>query len=165
MSIIQVSKFTYTSTNLSPSSANTMNTKTVWDPHTDINIAKLEGVQRRAARFVTNDYNYTSSITAMMRALEWESLQQRRQEAKAVMMYRIVNSLVDIPPQHHLHQQGTAVTRGHQSRFMVPYSRTDTHRTAFFPSAIRLWNQLPESLVNASSLDVFKTGIAAALST
>ena len=138
---------------------------TVWDPHTDINIAKLGGVQRRAARFVTNDYNYTSSVTAMMRALEWESLQQRRQEAKAVMMYRIVNSLVDIPPQHHLHQQGTAVTRGHQSRFMVPYSRTDTHRTAFFPSAIRLWNQLPESLVNASSLDVFKTGIAAALST
>ena len=27
MSVIQVSKFTYTSTNLSPSSANTMNTK------------------------------------------------------------------------------------------------------------------------------------------
>ena len=43
---------------------------TDWDPHTDINIAKLEGVQRRAARFVTNDYNYTSSVTAMMRALE-----------------------------------------------------------------------------------------------
>ena len=68
---------------------------TVWDPHTDINIAKLEGVQRRTARFVTNDYNYTSSVTALMRAIEWESLQQRRQEAKAVMMYRIVNSLVD----------------------------------------------------------------------
>ena len=135
------------------------------DPHTDINIAKLEGVQRRAARFVTNDYNYTSSVTAMMRAFEWESLQERRQQAKVVMMYRIVNSLVDIPPQDHLHQQGTAVTRGHQSRFMVPYSRTDTHRTAFFPSAIRLWNQLPESLVNLSSLDVFKTGIVAALST
>ena len=29
-------------------------------------------------------------------------------------------SLVDIPPEHHLHQQGTAVTRGHKSRFMVP---------------------------------------------
>ena len=138
---------------------------TVWDPHTDINIAKLEGVQRRAARFVTNDYNYTSSVTAMMRALEWESLQQHRQESKAVMMYRIVNSLVDIPPEQHMHPQGTAVTRGHQSRFMVPYSRKDTHRTTFFPSAIRLWSQLPESLVNASSLDVFKTGIAVALST
>ena len=55
---------------------------TVWDPHTDINKAKLEGTQRRAARFVTNDYNYTSSVTAMMRALEWECLPQRRQEAK-----------------------------------------------------------------------------------
>ena len=138
---------------------------TIGDPHSDINVAKLEGVQRSAARFVTNDYNYTSSVTATMRALEWESLQQRRQEAKAVMMYGIVNSLVDIPTEQHLHPQGTAVTRGYQSRFMVLYSRTDTHRTAFFPSAIRLWNQLPESLVNVSSLDVLKTGIVAALST
>ena len=40
-------------------------TATVWDPHTDINIAKLEGAQRRAARFVRNDYNYTSSVTEM----------------------------------------------------------------------------------------------------
>ena len=123
-----------------------------------------EGAQRRAARFVRNDYNYTSSVTEMMRALEWESLQQRRHQAKSVMMYRIVNSLVDIPQREYLHPQGTAVTRGHQCRFMVPYSRTDTFRMAFFPSAIRLWNQLPESIVNAPSLDVFKTGIAAALS-
>ena len=136
---------------------------TVWDPHTDTNITKLEGVQRRAARFVRNDYNHTSSVTAMMRALEWESLQQRRHQAKAVMMYRIVNSLVEIPSEQHLHPQGVA-TRGHQSRFKVPYSRTDTHRTSFIPSSIRLWNQLPESIVNAPSLDVFKTGIAAALS-
>ena len=74
---------------------------TDWYPYTDINIAKLEGAQRRAARFVTNDYNYTSSATTMMRALEWECLQQHRQEANAVMMYRIVNSLVDIPPEQH----------------------------------------------------------------
>ena len=93
---------------------------TVWDPHMDINIAKLEGAQRRAARFVRNDYNYASSVTEMMGALEWESLQQRRQQAKSVMMYRIVNSLVGIPPREYLHPQGTAVIRDHQSRFMVP---------------------------------------------
>ena len=34
---------------------------TVWDPHTDINIAKLEGALP-AARFVTNDYNYTRQL-------------------------------------------------------------------------------------------------------
>ena len=55
----------------------------------------------------------SSSTTAMMRALEWESPQQRRQEAKAVMVYRIVNSLVDISPEQHLHPHGTAATRGH----------------------------------------------------
>ena len=31
----------------------------VWDPHTQANIQKLEGVQRRAARFVTGNHNPT----------------------------------------------------------------------------------------------------------
>ena len=38
---------------------------TVWDPHTTENIKKVESVRRRAARFVTGDYRYTSSVTAM----------------------------------------------------------------------------------------------------
>ena len=72
---------------------------------------------------MTNDYNYTSSVTAMMRALEWESLHSSaaRQEAKAVIMYNIVNSLVDIPPGQHLHPQGTA---GPKLKFyLFPHTR------------------------------------------
>ena len=39
----------------------------------------------------------------MMRAIDLESLQQGRQEAKAVMMYCIVNSPVDNPPEDYTH--------------------------------------------------------------
>ena len=46
---------------------------TVWDPHTTENIKKVEAVQRRAARFVTGDYRYTSSVTAMTESLSWEN--------------------------------------------------------------------------------------------
>ena len=38
----------------------------VWDPHTEKNITKLEEVQRRAARFVLNRYRNTSSVSNML---------------------------------------------------------------------------------------------------
>ena len=35
---------------------------TVWDPHTNINITKLEPVQRHASRFCLGDYSLISQI-------------------------------------------------------------------------------------------------------
>ena len=133
----------------------------VWDPHTTGKIKKIEAVQRRAARFVTGDYRYTSSVTGMIQSLSWETLQHRRQQAKAIMMFRIVHAMVAIPASPHLQLLGAA-TRGHQYRYRVPYSRTKTYKESFFPSSIRLWNQLPEELTTAESLETFKAGIPAA---
>ena len=50
---------------------------TVWDPYTNDLIQKLEAVQRRAARFVCRDYIPYSSITTMLKNLEWDTLQLR----------------------------------------------------------------------------------------
>ena len=69
----------------------------VWDPYTASNIDQLERVQRRAARFVVGDYKTTSSTSQMIRDLEWPSLQQRREDSKVALMYRIMYALVDIP--------------------------------------------------------------------
>ena len=69
----------------------------VWDPHSKRNIDKLEMVQRRAARFVKGDYSRTSSLTAMLADLKWNTLQQRRIQSKTVMLYRVVHKLVSIP--------------------------------------------------------------------
>lgn len=71
---------------------------TVWDPHTQKNISKLEMLQRRYARFVFNDYQRTSSVNSMLQELQWPTLQERRAQYKVVMIYRCVNFLVDIPP-------------------------------------------------------------------
>ena len=41
----------------------------VWDPHTRTQINQIEKVQRRAARYVTNRYHNTSSVTDMLQNL------------------------------------------------------------------------------------------------
>jgi len=47
----------------------------VWSPHTNVDITTLEMVQRKAARFVFNDFLTYSSVTTMMQELNWYSLQ------------------------------------------------------------------------------------------
>jgi len=120
----------------------------VWAPHTQSNINKLESVQRRGAMFVTGNYNTASSATTMLNHLKWETLQQRRLRTKAIMMYRIINGLVAIEPPQFMHHLGAAA-RGQQQKYIVPYSRTTVHKESFFPSTIRLWNQLPEATAAA----------------
>ena len=44
---------------------------TMWDPHTQANIRKIEMVQRRAARYTLHQYHNTSSVTAMLDHLQW----------------------------------------------------------------------------------------------
>ena len=133
---------------------------TTWDPYTKTNSAKVEAVQRRAARFCFNDYRQTSSVSSMMQDLGWEQLQTRRQQNKTVMMYRIVNNLVEIPANQYLIPTGVS-TRGHQQRFLPYYCSVNAYQGSFFPSAIRLWNALPASTVSAQSIDDFKDLICA----
>ena len=42
---------------------------TVWDPHAQTNIQKLEMVQRRAARYVLSRHCNTSSVSDMLKSL------------------------------------------------------------------------------------------------
>ena len=130
-----------------------------WDPYTKSNIQQLEAVQRRAARFVTGDYRTTSRTSQIIADLGWEPLYQRRANFKLVMVYRITYGLIDIPAPLYLHPSALS-TRGHTLRYMIPYCRTDVYRNSFFPSAIRLWNQLPETIVVAPTLADFKMGLA-----
>ncbi|KAK3092025.1 hypothetical protein FSP39_024520 [Pinctada imbricata] len=137
----------------------------VWSPAKKGSINQIEAVQRRAARFATGDYQRTSSVTSMLRQLNWTPLEVRRNNARIVMMYRIVYALVDIPAALHLQQTSVYNTRGHSIKFLVPHSRSSVYRNSYFPQAIRLWNNLPGSLVVADSLDSFKAQLSRSTST
>ena len=75
---------------------------TVWDPYTRNNIHQLEAIQRRAARFVYNNFydREPGVVTSMISRLQWESLEQQRAKARATFMYKIVRNLVDVPAEH-----------------------------------------------------------------
>ena len=126
----------------------------IWCPHTQSSIYNLECIQRKAARFVCNNYQRYSSVIAMMQQLNWPTLEQRRYEAKAIMMYKILNDLVQV--NHSDLVYNSSVTRGHSLRLLHLLTRVDVYSYSFFPSSIRIWNKLSEDVVISPSLDLFK---------
>ena len=126
----------------------------VWDPHQSTLINSLEAVQRRAARRIVGDFSPSSSATVITSKLNLPSLQERRLQAKNMMMYKIVNGLVDMSPPAGILTTRDERLRGHG--FKTLHSRVDAFRHSFFPSAIRAWNELPVELTSAKNPDLFK---------
>ena len=67
---------------------------TVWDPYQKYNSVKVEREQRRAARFIKSWYSRYSSVSDV---LGWTPLSQRRQEARLILFYKIINGLAQVP--------------------------------------------------------------------
>ncbi len=111
----------------------------VWSPHTQKNIKKLDSVQR-SARYVMNDFSSHSSVTAMMQHLEWQRLETRRQQAWLMMFYCIIHDLVDISANPYL-TPAPLTTRGHQTRFFQPGAWVQCYKYSFFSATITAWNQ------------------------
>ena len=130
----------------------------VWDPHTKRNIQKVEKVQRGAARFVAGDFRRTSSVSDMISALKWPTLQDRRLQSRLVLMYKIYFDLVDIDWKQHLTPHSSS-TRGHSSRFFVPHTLSSVYTSSFFPRTIRDWNILQKDPAAFPSLDAFKSAL------
>ena len=60
----------------------------VCDPPGIVLQEELERVQKRAARFVTGNYNYeTGSMTGILGQLKWESLKKRRKDNRLILLY------------------------------------------------------------------------------
>ena len=64
----------------------------VWDPYLAKDINAIEMVQRRAARWVTSNYDWRSrkSISSTLENLQWQSLSQRRQTSRLKLFYKAV---------------------------------------------------------------------------
>lgn len=69
-----------------------------WDPYLAEDINKLEQVQRRAARFVHNNYHdrQPGCVSKMVQDLNWEPPSNRRRANRLTMLYKIQRGLVDM---------------------------------------------------------------------
>ncbi len=130
----------------------------VWDPYLAKDINKTEATQRRAARFCTNKYNRDTSVTTLLQELQWESLQERREKARLVMMYKIINHLVEIDKTKYISLANCSSTRNsHPHKLQRTVTRKTVYQNSFFPRTITPWNNLPVDTALAPTLAIFKS--------
>jgi len=69
-----------------------------------------------------------------------------------VIFFKLIKGIIEIPT-----LQPTplmSITRGHSQRFRIPQAIIYLH--SFLPSTVKFWNNLPNYLVEASSLNYFQ---------
>ena len=131
----------------------------VWDPHNRNHINQLEKIQKRAARYVTNNHALVEGNTAKnMASLNWVPLEERRARSKLFLLFKARSGDVDIPT-HDLQVSSRSNRTSTLSNFLIPHSSVNGHLYSFYPSTIRLWNSLPLEFKTSPTLEKFKTNL------
>ena len=90
----------------------------------------------------------------MQYQLNWQNLQQRRQIARLLLLYKALHNYtaLHIPPYYKPSHTNTRAN--HQYSFIHPSARTNFYKYSFFPNTIKHWNSL-SSETGAQSLTEF----------
>ncbi|XP_043216652.1 uncharacterized protein LOC122378954 [Amphibalanus amphitrite] len=126
----------------------------IWGPFSKEDQKRLERVQRRATRLITDlrDLPYPDRL----RRLGLPSLHYRRRRGDMVTVYQLFHGLLDVPLESLLTRHEAQNTRGHQWKLRKPNAKHLSRRNAFSVRIINDWNALPTDVVAAESLSSFK---------
>ena len=72
----------------------------IWDPYLQSDIDKIEKVQWKAVRFISDDYKsrVRGCVSRMLKDLELPLLQERRKQLRLTFMFKVVEGLMPVIP-------------------------------------------------------------------
>jgi len=124
-------------------------------PHHKYLIDNIEKIQWRAARWVMSDYRLTSSVSDMILALNWSTLEQWLCNSRLTILMK-TNSSINVPPHYSpltlLKTPSNSILFMH---FAEPCSPTTFYQKNFFPKTIRGCKNLPHRVIESDSLNEF----------
>ena len=132
----------------------------IWDPYHQSYIDQLEMVQHRAARFVTGipwRRDQRDSITDILRALNWPTLQKRRQQARLVLLFKILKDFLTVPSSNLPTKSSVLRTRYTHNFKLTPYQpNIDLYKFSFLPRTVPEWNRLDDEVIQSNCVETFK---------
>ena len=90
----------------------------------------------------------------MLDVLGWTPLYQRRQEARLILFYKIINGMAQVPFESVIVEAYEDTRRKHSMKFRLIGHTTSRYAHSFFPKTISAWNGL--AFAEAPSLAVFR---------
>ncbi|KAK7103646.1 hypothetical protein V1264_018511 [Littorina saxatilis] len=150
----------------------------VWDPYKQGDIDSLENVQKRAARFITQNYRDRNPgcVSEMLSRLQLPPLQERRKQQRLTFLFKVVRGLVPaVPPEKFIQQQKSKrqvkqrvnkdftssatvrnITRNNSQCFTVECTKTPVYKYSFFTRTVIDWNNLDDNTIQSSTVNEFR---------
>lgn len=127
-----------------------------WAPHYAKDINSIENVQKRFVRLISN--LQPSSYEEKLKELNLFSMKKRRLRGDLIEVYKILNN-IDNLSNNFFKKVVNNRTRGHSLKLKKDRCYSDIRKYFFSQRAINHWNNLPENVVTAPSLDSFKNSL------
>lgn len=135
----------------------------LWSGTSKRNIKALEGVQRRATKFILGypDLDYKERLTE----ISLMPLTFRREIIDLNCFFRCRDGhydlILDNYVQFNLADQSCPTTRSSSDHLLLKMlkCKSESHRQTYFHRIVPLWNQLPFSIRSASSLTSFRSQV------
>ena len=127
----------------------------VWSPCYIGLVTKIESVQRRFTKRFLCCSNLTYS--ERLAKLNIDRLETRRLHSDLICVYKSMTgmSAVDVGLSD-LFTAGSAVTRGHRFKLLIPHTRINIRKYFFSNRVIQCWNSLPAELEDFLTLGSFR---------
>ena len=132
-----------------------------WDPYTNNLTNQIEKVQKRAARFVSNDFTSRSDgcVTEMIQSLEWTSLADRRKVRRISILQQARLGHLSLPIGNLLQPVQRQSRHLHSNAYATLSANKDCYKYSYFPRTIIDWNFLPEHLTQIELIPQFKEAV------
>ena len=132
----------------------------VWDPYQQVRIQQIEAVQNKAARYVHQDWQRTSSVRAMKEALiGWLPLQNRRLVNRLTFMHNTIHGQHGYMLPLYVNQPIRQNRTHHKYTYNLIRPQTDGYLYSYLPKTIKAWNSLPSNISNRIDIDSFRTSL------
>ena len=128
----------------------------IWDPHTAKDTNALESIQRRAARLTVQDYSRYTSVSALLKDLDWSPLKDRRRDIRLTLLFKIVKGKVAVQAEGSLVPADSRTRSSHGYKFRHIQANSTQYKNSFFVKSIPEWNSLPASCLEADTATAFK---------
>ncbi len=130
---------------------------TIWYPQLKKDVHSVEKVQRRLTKLIPHLKERTYPERLM--ALKLPSLTYRRYRGDMINTWKFLTSGYDVDESKLFTQAVTGTTRGHSKKLFKPGHRTKARGLFFSQRIITMWNNLPEDVITATTINSFKNAL------
>ena len=134
----------------------------IWNPYLQKDINRVESIQRQFTKRLCKITNTKfSNYTDRLKIFKLETLEVRRIKNDLKLLYKIFHNLIDIPFENFFTKHQCVYNlRGHNFKLSLPKHSSISFKQNFFSyRVVFIWNKLPSTIVNFTSLQIFKSNL------